>query len=266
MGLASFGDHPTFVGSVGRDSLGAAYELDLEAVGVRCVLSRGADDLGTGQCVVLVTSDSRRTMATDLGAGAGIDLEAVERACLGHGGALYLEGYLLDSPGNLAAFKRSVELSRAGGGLLALSLSDQFLVERHRDFLDEVVDAGVDLLFANEEEAQRFTGADDLSGALEALERPGMMVAVTLGARGAVLLEGTERSTVEAWPVGRVDDTTGAGDLFAAGVLHGVVRGLPLETAGRLGALAAGEVISHLGARPQESLSSLALRAGLVER
>ena len=120
----------------------------------------------------------------------------------------------------------------------------------------------MDLLFANEEEARRFTGAGDLSGALEALERLGIMAAVTLGARGAVLLNEGERAVVEAPPVAHVDDTTGAGDLFAAGVLYGIVRGAPLHTAGRLGALAAGEVVSHLGAQPQVSLHTLAVQSG----
>jgi len=264
-GLASLGGRPTFVGSVGSDALGAAYDLDLGRLGVRCVLSHGADDRGTGQCLVLVTSDSRRTMATNLGAGVVIDVEAVERAGASGAAAVYLEGYLLDSPGTYAALERAVELTKAAGGLVALSLSDPFLVERHGDLLNELVDSDVDLLFANEEEAQRLVGAGDLSGALAALERPGLMAAVTLGAQGAVLLRGGERAWVEALPVNRVDDTTGAGDLFAAGVLHGIVRGAPLEIAGRLGALAAGEVISHLGAQPQVLLWSLAVEAGLVE-
>jgi fructokinase len=264
VGLASLGARPAFVGSVGHDLLGAEYELDLEAVGVRCVLSHSAVDLCTGQCLVLVSPDSGRTMATNLGAGVIIDVEAVEQARVGTAMAVYIEGYLLDSPGTLSAVERAVELARAGGGLVALSLSDPFLVERHGEFLNELVAGEVDLLFANEEEARHFTGAEDLSGALDALEQPGLVAAVTLGARGAVLLNRGERATVQAPPVGHVADTTGAGDLFAAGVLYGIVRGAPLETAGRLGALAAGEVISHLGAQPQVSLHSLALQAGLA--
>ena len=264
VGLASLGGHPAFVGSVGHDLLAEEYERDLGAVGVRCVLSHSAVDLCTGQCLVLVSSDSGRTMATNLGAGVVIDVEAVEQACVGTAAAVYIEGYLLDSPGTSSALERAVELAKSGGGLVALSLSDPFLVERHGELLNELVEGRVDLLFANEEEARRFTGADDLSGALEDLQRPGLVVAVTLGARGAVLLDGSERAIVQAPPVRRVNDTTGAGDLFAAGVLHGIVRGAPLETAGRLGALAAGEVISHLGAQPQVSLHSVAVRAGLV--
>ena len=265
VGLASLGAHPAFVGSVGHDSLGAEYELDLGSVGVRCVLSHSAVGLRTGQCMVLVSHDSGRTMATNLGAGLVIDAEAVDQAFAGTAAAVYIEGYLLDSPGTFAALQRAVGLAKAGGGFVALSLSDPFLVERHGAFLNEIVEREVDLLFANEEEARRFAGADDLSGALEALERPGLMAAVTLGARGAVLLNGGERAVVQAPPVGRVDDTTGAGGLFAAGVLYGIVRGAPLETAGRLGALAAGEVVSHLGAQPLVSLHSLAVQAGLAE-
>ena len=265
VGLASLGARPAFVGSVGPDLLGAEYELDLGSVGVRCVLSHGTVALSTGQCLVMVSLDSGRTMATYLGAGVVIDAEAVEQAFAGTAAAAYIEGYLLDSPGTSAAVERAVGLAKAGGGLVALSLSDPFLVERHAELLNQLVDRKVDLLFANEEEARRFTGADDLPGALDALERPGLTAAVTLGARGAVLLSGGDRAIVQAPPVGRVDDTTGAGDLFAAGVLYGIVRGAPLETAGRLGALAAGEVVSHLGAQPQASLRSLAVRAGLTE-
>jgi sugar/nucleoside kinase (ribokinase family) len=265
VGLASLGARPAFVGSVGHDTLGDEYELDLGSVGVRCVLSHSAVDLCTGQCLVMVSSDSGRTMATNLGAGVVIDAEAVEHAFVGAAAAVYLEGYLLDSPGTSAAIERAIELAKAGGGFVALSLSDPFLVERHGEFLNELVEGEVDLLFANEDEARRFTGADDLSGALEALERPGFMAAVTLGARGAVLLNRGERAFVQAPKVGRVDDTTGAGDLFAAGVLYGIVSGATLETAGRLGALAAGEVVSHLGAQPQVSLHSLAAGAGLTE-
>ncbi len=265
-GLASLGSRPAFVGSVGPDSLGSGYYLDLTAAGVRCELSRGSDGVATGQCLVLVTSDSRRTMATSLGAGVAIDVEAVERAGIQEAAVLYLEGYLLDSPGTYAARERAVEIAKSAGVAVALSLSDPFLVDRYDGLLNEVIDAEVDLLFANEEEARRLTGADDLAGALDALSRPGLIAAVTLGAKGAVLLHGNERASVEALAVARVDDTTGAGDLFAAGVLHGIVRGAPLATAGRLGALAAGEVITHLGAQPRVSLRDLAVEAGLVER
>jgi sugar/nucleoside kinase (ribokinase family) len=264
-GLASLGGSPAFVGSVGRDPLGEGYCLDLAALGVRCVLGQDSEGRRTGQCLVLVTADSRRTMATNLGAGVAIDVEAVERAAAGPLAALYLEGYLLDSPGTYAARERAVELAKRAGALVALSLSDPFLVERYGAVLNEILEADVDLLFANEEEAQRLTGADDLSGALKALTRPGLMAAVTLGAKGAVLLRGEEQAWIEACPVEHVDDTTGAGDLFAAGVLHGIVRGTSLDVAGRLGALAAGEVISHLGAQPRVSLGSLALEAGLVD-
>jgi sugar/nucleoside kinase (ribokinase family) len=262
-GLASLGDRPTFVGSVGEDALGTGYEAALGSLGVRCVLGRRGGDVPTGQCLVLVTADSGRTMATHLGAGVVIDLEAIERAEVAAAAAVYIEGYLLDSPGTFSAMQRAIEQAKQSGGLVALSLSDPFLVERHGDALRELVDGGVDLLFANEEEARRFTGAADLSRALDALERLRLTAAVTLGPKGAVLLNSTERASVEAWSVGPVDDTTGAGDLFAAGALHGLVHGAPLEVAGRLGALAAAEIVSHLGAQPRISLKALAARKGL---
>ena len=156
---------------------------------------------------MLVTSDSRRTMATSLGAGVAIDVEAVERAGIQEAAVLYLEGYLLDSPGTYAARERAVEIAKSAGVAVALSLSDPFLVDRYDGLLNEVIDAEVDLLFANEEEARRLTGADDLAGALDALSRPGLIAAVTLGAKGAVLLHGNERASVEA-PAGRRAWTT----------------------------------------------------------
>jgi len=264
-GLASLGGRPTFVGSVGGDPLGTGYDLDLGSLGVRCVLSRSTVGLGTGQCLVLVTPDSKRTMATNLGAGVVIDVEAVEQADVSAAAVVYLEGYLLDSPGTYSAHQLAMEQARSAGALVALSLSDPFLVERHRGLLSELVDGAIDVLFANEEEALRLTETESLSGALDALTLPGLMAAVTLGERGAVVVDGGERVWVDAHSVGRVDDTTGAGDLFAAGFLYGIVRGAPLEKAGRLGALAAAEVISHLGAQPKFSLRSLAMEVDLVE-
>ena len=263
-GLASLGDWPSFIGSVGGDPLGSRYEADLGGVGVRCVLGLDSSGRSTGQCLVLVTKDSGRTMATNLGAGVVIDCEAVERADVAAAAGVYIEGYLLDSPGTLAAMELAIGLTRRAGGLVALSLSDPFLVDRHGEALQRLVESEVDLLFANEEEARRFTRTSDLSEALAALERPGLIAAVTLGAEGAVLSDGTERAKVEAWSLGPVDDTTGAGDLFAAGVLHGLVHGAPLDVAGRLGALAAAEIVSHLGAQPEISLRSLAANRGLA--
>ena len=262
-GLASLGDRPVFVGSVADDALGEGYERDLSAVGVRCELGRLRGGPPTGQCLVMVTADSGRTMATNLGAGVVIGPDAVERAEVASAAAVYIEGYVLDSPGTTDAVELAIEQARASGVLVALSLSDPFLVERHGEALKELADR-VDLLFANEEEARRFTGAADLSASLDALERPGLMTAVTLGAQGAVLSDGSQRATVKAWSVGRVDDTTGAGDLFAAGVLHGLVHGASLEVAGRLGALAAAEIVSHLGAQPNASLKALAAENGLA--
>jgi sugar/nucleoside kinase (ribokinase family) len=263
VGLASFGEVPTFVGSVGDDLLGAEYESYLEAVGVHCVLSHGSADLSTGQCLVLVDDESGRSMATNLGSGVVIDVEAAELGCADGPVVVYIEGYLLDSPETAAAVERAAELAKGGDGLVALSLSDPFVVERHHELLRSLVESKVDLLFANGEEARCFTGAPDVMAALDALEVMELTCAVTLGEHGAVILSGGERAIIEARPVERVEDTTGAGDLFAAGVLHGIVRGAPLETAGRLGALAAAEIISHLGAQPRTPLRALAEQSGL---
>jgi len=263
-GIASLGGRPAFVGSVGPDELGAGYDLDLESVGVRCVLAVAGDSVSTGQCLVLVTPDAQRTMATDLGAGAQIDTAAVERAGVHESAAVYLEGYLFDSPGTHAAMERALQLAKDSATLVAVSLSDPFLVDRHPEALNKLVAERADIVFCNEEEARMLTGAADLDGVLAGLSRPGLVAAVTLGARGAVLVAGDERVHVHAWPVSGVEDTTGAGDLFAAGTLFGLTHGCSLEVAGRLGSLAAGEVIGHLGARPDTSLEHLAFEAGLL--
>jgi sugar/nucleoside kinase (ribokinase family) len=263
VGLACFGDDPVFVGSVGCDELGSYFESDLGHAGVRCSLSHAPEGMRTGQCLVLVAPDSDRSMATNLGAGVVIDTAPVAQAGIASAAAVYLEGYLLDSPLTHAGFERAVELAKGAGVPVALSLSDPFVVERHAQVLAELVRGDVDVLFANEAEAMRFTGASDLPGALLGLQRPGLTAVVTLGPDGAVLMRDGRQVTVEGWSLGPVVDTTGAGDLFAAGVLHGITHQGSLEQAGRLGALAAAEVISHLGARPEVSLKTLARQKGL---
>ena len=257
-GIASLGGAATFVGALGRDDLAARYRADLEASGVRCVTGYGPGGLRTGQCLVLVTPDSSRTMATDLGAGVGIDVALVDRAGIESAAVVYIEGYLLDSPPARPALDRVLEVATTTGVAVALSLSDPYVVDRYRDEIAGLVEGPVEVVLANGEEALRLSGARDIEGALAWLGSRSRLAAVTLGASGAVVSASGTRYEIEARTVAAVEDTTGAGDLFAAGLLFGVVGGQPPDAAGRLGALAAGEVVSHLGARPAQSLAALA--------
>ncbi|HEY3940860.1 MAG TPA: adenosine kinase [Acidimicrobiales bacterium] len=270
VGVACLGGSAGFVGKVADDPLGTLFAHDIRASGVQFdpptpVASRPGADLGTGRCLVFVSPDAERTMATHLGVAVtlapdDVPLELVSRARL-----LYLEGYLWDLAPAKEAMRRAIGAAHRGEGAVALSLSDPFCVDRHRrEFLDLLLDE-VDVLFGNEEEIVSLFGARSLDAALEAAEETGLLVAVTRGAAGAVVV--TERGplSVPATPVDHVVDTTGAGDLFAAGFLYALARGAEPEQAARLGALCAAEVVGHIGARPQADLRALALASGLLE-
>jgi len=224
----------------------------------------GTGALGTGRCLVLVSGDAERTMATYLGAATTIGAEDVPEELVARGQIVYLEGYLWDLPPAKAAMRKAVAVAHDHDGSVALSLSDRFCVERHRrEFLDLLVD-DVDVLFGNEEEVTRLFAARSLDAALDAAEETGLLVAVTLGAAGSVVLTARGRVRAPAVTVEAVLDTTGAGDLYAAGFLYGLTHGADPEQCARLGALCAGEVIAHLGARPEEDLRGLAAAAGLL--
>jgi adenosine kinase len=266
-GVASLGGAPVFVGAVATDDLGATYESDLASFGVRSVLEHLAplDDIGgTGACYVIATPDHHRTMATHLGVSGLLHAESIGESTIGDARLVYFDGYLLDFPDSTAIVERIVGLARAAGTQVALGLADPFVVERHGARLRELV-RDVDIVFSNEDEAKALTGAEVLDDALARLERPGRLAIVTCGADGARLVSDEGVITIEAAPVETIVDVTGAGDLFAAGVIFGLTHGLGLEETGSLGALCAGEAITHLGARPATSLRTLAVSAGLVE-
>jgi sugar/nucleoside kinase (ribokinase family) len=255
-GIASLGGVPSFAGAVGDDAPGAWYASDLERAGVACTVATVESGGQTGLCHVLVSSGGERSMATSLGAAGEIAIDTVEHAGVGSAQIVYLEGYLLDAPLATAAVDRALELATASGTLVSLSLSDPLLVDRHRDHLANLVfDGEIDLLFGNEEEALRLTGAASRSEVTDKLRLPRAVAVVTLGAEGAMAITPDgEVLRVAADRVDHVVDTTGAGDLFAAGCLFGLTHGYSVTDALRLGAFAAGEVISHLGARPEISL------------
>ena len=257
-GVASFGGAAAFVGKVRDDQLGAVFTHDIRAVGVEFSTPPATAGPATARCLVLVTPDAQRTMSTHLGAATGLSAADIDEDLVARARFTYLEGYLWDPPEAIDALRRAVELAHSAGREVALSLSDPFCVERHRkDFL-HLVDEEVDVLFANEEEIRRLFEVDSLSEALERLRgRRRPVAAVTRGPLGSVVVAGDEVIESPAVAVDHVVDTTGAGDLYAAGFLHGLTIGADLVGCARLGGIAAAEVIGHLGARPQVSLASL---------
>lgn len=256
-GVASLGGKVAFVGSVGDDAVGEQYRADLEQAGVHCVLHRVPDGTPTGVCHVLVASGGQRTMATFLGAASALSVAAVEEARLDQASIVYIEGYLLDARA-AAALERGISIAHGSGTVVALSLSDPFVVERHRARICELIETGaVDLLFGNEDEAKSVAASSNLEGARSYLSRPGMLSVITRGPRGSLACFEGGVVAVEAEEVETVVDTTGAGDLYAAGVLYGLTSRGDLEAALRIGSLAAAEIITHLGARPRARLGSL---------
>jgi sugar/nucleoside kinase (ribokinase family) len=259
VGLVSLGSRAAYIGKVADDELGHAFRSDMADVGVRFEVPavKSGGSAGTGRCIVLVTPDAQRTMMTSLGVSARLSVDDIDPELVAASKVTYLEGYLFDPPEAKAAFVEAARLAHEAGGAVALTLSDTFCVDRHRSAFKDLVDHHVDILFANAEEAVSLVEAASLDEALRELTGRCRLVAVTRGAQGAVVLEGNRVHEVDAAPVERVVDTTGAGDLFAAGFLHGWCAGEAPAECGRIGAIAAAEVISHVGARPQCRLADL---------
>lgn len=257
VGVVSMGGTAAFIGRVASDQLGEVFVHDLRAAGVRFDAEPVSGGLPTGRCLIAITPDGERTMSTFLGAASQMSPADVSEAAIASAAFTYLEGYLWDEPGAKAALRTSVEHAHSYGRRVALSLSDPFCVDRHRAEFWELA-GEVDLLFCNEAEARGLVEAPSVEVALPALADRCPAVVVTRGAAGVTVVVDGDRSDVAAEPVDRVVDTTGAGDLFAAGFLRGVTSGADPVTCARLGALAAGEVVSHLGARPLVRLSRLA--------
>jgi sugar/nucleoside kinase (ribokinase family) len=257
-GLASLGGRGGFIGRVHDDELGAIYTHDIRAIGVEFPVAPASDGAPTGRCLIVVTPDGERTMSTLLGAAGEIGPEDVDEAFVASAAITYLEGYLFDQPPARAAFAKAAAAAHAAGRRVALSLSDTFCVLRARDDLLALVAGEIDVLFANQDEILALYGTDDVDAAIERAAEHCGIVAVTRSAAGSTIAAGDERHDVAAAPVDKVVDTTGAGDLYAAGFLYGLTHGLDLERCGRLGSLAAAEIISHVGARPEAHLADLA--------
>ena len=256
-GVAALGGRAGFIGQVAEDQLGEIYRHDIRGVGVE--FETPAIDIGvpTARSMVLVTPDGQRTMNTFLGAAQHLPAEAIDPKQIEDAAILYLEGYLWDPEVPRRAMTQAIEIARGAGRKVAFTLSDSFCVDRHREGFLQLIDGGfVDILFANEDEVVALTGAAGLEGALGLSAKVPVLV-VTRSEKGALALAGGERVDVPAEPVEKVVDTTGAGDLFAAGFLGAHARGESLERSLRTGAIAAAEIISHYGARPEADLKAL---------
>jgi sugar/nucleoside kinase (ribokinase family) len=265
-GIAALGGRVAFLGRVADDTLGQAFVHDIRSAGVyfEPTPEPTGPDRMTGHCLVLVTEDAERTMATHLGVASDFSSIDLHEAHLTATQVVYLEGYLWEQPSAKAAMREAIDMAHANNAAVALSLSDPFCVEHHqREFLD-LLTGELDLLFANEEELTKLFGVSDTDAALQAVEETGVLAAVTRGAAGCVVVTAQGPVAVPAAPVDRVVDTTGAGDLFAAGFLYGITNGIGPVEAARLGGLCAAEVISHVGARPQADLHAVAADAGLL--
>ena len=262
-GVASFGGRSAYIGKVADDQLGQVFTHDINAIGVNFDVPPLKGGPATARCLINVTPDGQRTMSTFLGASNRLTAADVDPKIIESAKITYLEGYLFDPSDAREAFAKAAGLARASDRLISLTLSDSFVVHRYRDLLLGFIDSEVDILLANEAELCALFETEDFDAAIRALRGRAKIAGVTRGEKGSVILAGDAITPVTISPVEKVVDTTGAGDQYAAGFLFGLARGRPLDVCARLGHLAAAEVISHYGPRPQVSLQDLAIKAGL---
>lgn len=258
-GVAALGGRAGFIGQVAPDQLGEFYRHDLTSAGVEFITPAGDVGQPTARSMILVTPDGHRTMNTFLGAAQHLPASALDEQQIRDSAILYLEGYLWDPETPRYAMVRAIEVAREAGRKVAFTLSDMFCVDRHRDGFNQLIEnRRIDILFANQAEIEALAGVAHLESAVAAIAPKVETLVVTRSEDGALATRNGERADVPAEPIGELVDTTGAGDLFAAGFLLGTARGLGLEKSLRLGAIAAAEVIQHYGARPEKNLSELA--------
>ena len=257
-GLAALGAKCAFIGQVADDQLGEVFAHDIRAGGIDFATPVRAGDPPTARCLIFVTPDGQRTMNTFLGASQFLPPAALDEAAIAAAKVLYLEGYLWDPEEPRAAMRRAIAAARGAGRQVAFTLSDAFVIDRHGDdFRALIAEGQIDILFANHVELAALTGEADFDAGLAALQDKVPMLVVTRSEHGAVAVANGTRTAVPAEPVARVVDTTGAGDLFAAGFLYGHVNARPVDECLTLGAICAGEIISHFGARPEADLTAL---------
>lgn len=256
-GLAALGSRAGYVGKIRDDVLGKVFRHDITAQGVRFETAPAVEGPPTARCLILVTPDAQRSMNTYLGACVNLTPDDVDPAMIADAQVVYLEGYLWDPPQAKEAFLKAARIAHESGGKVSLSLSDPFCVDRHRKEFQELVRHHVDILFANEHEIVSLFEARSFDEALQKVRFEVETAALTRSERGSVVVHRDEVHILDAEPAARVIDSTGAGDLYAAGFLHGYTRGLDPATCGRIGGICAAEIIAHIGARPEDDLKRL---------
>jgi len=255
-GIASFGAKTAYIGKVGDDSLGRIFAHDLRAIGVQYQVEPLKNGPESARCLIAVTDDAQRSMSTYLGASATFGADDLDPELIKAAKITYMEGYLFDKEPAKEAFIKAAEIARAAGQQTAITLSDLFCVDRHRSAFLHLIRGHMDIVFANETELLSLYQTASLSSALSEVQKDCKFAVITLGEKGSLILGNSETVEVSAARAEQVLDTTGAGDLYASGVLYGLASGLSLERCGELGSLAAAEIISHYGARPSVSLET----------
>jgi len=256
-GVASFGGTGAYIGKVRNDQLGGVFGHDLRSIGVAFDTSPATSGPSTARCLILVTPDAQRTMNTYLGACTGLGPADIDTKVVAAAQVTYVEGYLWDEPEAKKAVLKAFDTAHAAGKLVSITLSDSFCVDRYREEFRALVRDKIDILFGNEAEIKSLYQVDSFDKAMEAVRQEAKIAALTRSEKGSVVIKGGETHAVPAAPVAKVVDTTGAGDLYAAGFLYGFTRGKPLAECARLGGIAAAEIISHVGPRPEMPLKDL---------
>ncbi len=260
-GVASLGGRAAYIGKICTDQLGEVFRHDIRAIGVDFETAPVVGAPPTARSLIVVTPDGQRTMNTMLGACVELGPADIDEPAITGAQVTYMEGYLWDKPTAKEAFLKAATIAHDAGRRVSLTLSDTFCVERHRDSFRDLVAGHVDILFGNEHEVMALYQVGSLDEAVDAVRGECEVAAITRGAKGSLILNGDERFEVAAEPVARIVDSTGAGDLYAAGFLYGFTDGRHPAECGRLGSIAAAEVISHIGARPEGSLAKLTARS-----
>ena len=256
-GVASFGGRGAYIGKVRDDQLGQVFGHDLKSMGVSFDTQSATSGPATARCLILVTPDAQRTMNTYLGACTGLGPSDIDTKLVGSAHVTYVEGYLWDAPEAKKAVLKAFDAAHAAGRQVSITLSDSFCVNRYREEFRDLVRNKVDILFGNEAEIKSLYEVETFEEALEAARKEAKIAALTRSEKGSIVIKGSETYSVPAAPVAKVVDTTGAGDLYASGFLFGLTQGKPLAECARLGGIAAAEVISHVGARPEQALRGL---------
>lgn len=260
-GIAALGGRVQYIGRVRNDPLGATFSREIRSLGVLYETPAATEGASTARCMILITPDAQRTMNTFLGASIDLSPDDIDAAAVARAEIVYLEGYLWDQPRAKDAMRKAMRLAHEAGRKVAMSLSDSFCVDRHRDEFQHLVEHHIDILFANEAEIKSLYQVEDFDDALQHVRHHVDIAALTRSEKGSVLLRGEEVHIIDAVPGVKVIDTTGAGDLYAAGFLYGFTHDFDLHACGRLGSLCAAEVIAQIGPRPQQSIRPLVEKA-----